>query len=259
MSPHGEETNTEKQELLDTFKAKSVGRGIWHVMHKLVAMLILGQLFNGFDVEFQVLTIHLCFMMYCEYIYCLICRHHAAEFIGSNPILPFLNTKKDISAQIYFEWLYNFHKAANHNANKNSPAMRDVINFYLGSGITTINEDELKYKDIQVGIWHFFFMLVTKCHQSGQISAVYYLLSQFMSSLPGREGSLFRDFAEKHKFTDALLKEGISNQELCMSFFDWIYALHSDMNTKLGFKVYSLDLMKDAYYNLEFCDNNCDQ
>lgn len=302
MISHEEEIYDEKQELLDTFKAGSVGRGVWFVMEKLVSMLLLGQMYEGFTDKFHLLTIHSCFMMYCENIYCLVCRHHAAEYIGTTRIIRTITSGDKRIVQNYFEWLYNFHKLANHNAKKESPPLRDVMNFYLGewsrtqsvhqvvenpiqnssvrqeakgsgqeawigtagdalSKTTTssINENVFTYDRIQVGVWHFFFMLATKCHQAGQVSAVYYLLLQFMSSLSGRPGALFREFTEKHKFTDALLKNDINIQELCISFFDWIYALHSYMNTKMGIKVYDQELMKDTYYNLEFCDRDCDQ
>jgi hypothetical protein len=235
-------------ELLETFKAKYSGRGVWYTIFTLVSCLILNKFRISFPKHFQLKTIHLFFMIYCQNIYCLICRHHAADFMLENP--------KDLSSAInYFKWLYKFHKAANINSGKTSPSYSYVERIYLGEEGDTM----LNYHDCQVGIWHFFFIVSTKCTNRGQIVAFYYIILEFMCNTFPEQSDMFKEFSEENKFTDALSMDNIDDVDLCMIFFEWLYALYSFINTRSNEKVYDIETIKNTYYNLEYCTESCDK
>lgn len=235
-------------DILETFKAKYVGRGVWYTVTKMVSCIILGKFSLTASKIFQLRTVHLFFMIYCQNIYCLICRYHAADFIYANP--------KNLESPFeYFIWLYNFHKAANNNAKKSSPSFKRIKNIYIDEE----GDSELNFHDCQNGIWHFLFIVATKCTDKGQIVALYYLIIEFMSNIFMEQRIMFGEFADKHKFTDALAAKEISEIDLCRSLFDWIYALYADINSKSGEKVYDIETIRSTYYSLEYCTDNCDK
>lgn len=237
----------DNKELLETFKAKYVGRGVWFTVTEMITCVILKKFTLLFDKQFQIKTIHLFFMLYCQNIYCLICRYHAANFIKSNP--------KDLSSPLaYFWWICKFHRAANINAGKTSPDDKIINDIYLkGNG-----SSELNYHTCQIGIWHFFFIVATKCVNRGQIIAFYYLIIEFMANSFEEQKQLFIEFASEHKFSEALSTDDMTEIDLCISFFEWIYAMYAFINERSNEKVYSLELIKYTYYNLEYCTDKCD-
>lgn len=233
--------------ILETFKAKYVGRGVWYTIAMMVTCIYLNKFTISFNKYFQIKTVHLFFMIYCQHIFCLICRHHAADFMIENP--------KDLSSPLsYFKWIYKFHKAANINAGKTSPSYLYVENIYLKEK----GDPELNYHDCQIGIWHFLFIVATKCTNRGQIIAFYYLIIEFMSNIFPEQQLMFNEFTKNHMFSEALSIEDLNDIDLCISFFEWIYALYYYINTKSNENTYDITTIKNTYYKLEYCTDKCD-
>lgn len=257
-SDHLNVTHSERQELLDTFKASSVGRGIWYIQHVMSASII-KQVNDIVTTSNKLMTVYMTFIVYCRFIYCGFCRNHAAEQIQRTSISSEIQNPNRNTPFLLFRWFYNFHKAANAHAKKKSPTEKDVVNYFMYDiKDGPIKDSDFSYKKIQCGMWHYFFLLASKCHSHEQISCIYFIMLEFMPHLQTQQRNIFISFCSKHRFTEALNDFDLPNEQLCISFFDWIYAMYAEMQTDAGIKVYDIDLVKDVYFNLESCNKDCE-
>ena len=263
------EFEKDHKEMLESFKAKSVGRGVWYVQHKLCSRVIKDEMKDHPSI-FLIQTMYTLFLMYCYAIFCLYCREHAAEFIKQNPFLDEIDNEDDLPIR-YFNWLWRFHSRANQNARMagsatlESPPEIEVYNYFVNGksdksdkSDKLIKDENYRYELIQVGFWHYFYLVSISCHNWGHIAGLFYMLNQFMVELPEKQREIFRDFSEKHKFADALYDHEIEIHDLCIALFEWIYALQTQINASIGIKIYSLKLTKEVYFNLEYCDSSCE-
>lgn len=251
-------SKTEREELLETFKSRYVGRGVWKIQHKLSSKLIKKDYNLSVDREFLLETYHTLFVTYCRVMYCLICRHHAADVMIKNPGSIIVTSPDPAKYHQYFEWLYNFHVKANQNAEKGSPDFQNVYGYYV-EGKNTLNPSDLEYDRVQNGYWHYFFLLTTKSSRRGHATAIYYLILEIFDDAEEPVHEVFREFIMKHRFTTALKDSDISETELCSVLFDWIYALYKEMNEFTGNRVFSRDTVRETYYTLEYCMEDCDK
>lgn len=252
------EQDPETNEILDTFKAKHVGRGIWHVEHTLSACFV-NQNGDISNLHNKIMTVYMCFIVYCKFIYCGICRHHAAGQIHETSITSIIESPDSNTPNILFDWFYDFHRAANIHAGKSSPSREDVREFFIEGKENSIKRSNYSYDKIHTGIWHLFFLLSTKCHSHEQIACVYYLMLEYMPHLPQPQKTYFAQFCEKHRFTEALNDLTLPNEVLCICFFDWIHAMYEDMNKRSNVKVYPLEKLKNIYFYLDVCNKDCDK
>lgn len=251
---HDEQT----QEILDSFKAKFVGFGVWYVNH-ILSSHIVKNFHTMIDPGNKMMTVYICFIVYCKFIYCGICRHHAAGQIQKTSITSKIEIPTEETANLLFDWFYDFHKAANTHAKKSSPSKEHVRNYFLNGIDSDIHHDTYTYENIQNGMWHYFFLLSTKCHSHEHISCLYYIILEFMPYLPSVQRQLFVSFCSTHRFTDALNDHTISGEELCICFFDWLHAMYYEINSKSGIKVYPKETLNDIYFYLDVCSKDCDK
>lgn len=259
------EYKSEKDELLDTFAAKHVGRGIWNMFMTLVFMLKFG-LPDGHSALECVSLIHYNFLHYCRDIYCLVCRVHAAKFISNHKITEKLyelnreiedeDEKNSLIIYEYFNWFYTFRNSANSFANKQGPEFNDVIRFFSGEE-SSINNEDFTYDKIHVGIWHCFFILITRCYNKDHVKATYFLIGNYMKFLPTLQKNLYLEFKARNNFLELISDEELTSEELCVDLFDWTYALYNFINSNSEMKVFSKDAVSDAYYNMAFCSSSC--
>lgn len=249
-----------ENEIRDLCKAKYVGCGIWYIQHILSASIV-KNLDNIVDIKTRILIVYICFIIYCKFIYCGICRHHASVQIQKTPITDKIFQVDDSSPMVLFEWFYNFHKSANINAGKLSPKKEEVVNYFILNlkDKMEISDDNYSYEKIQCGIWHYFFLLSTKCHGHEQISCIYYLILEFMPYLPKKQKDIFCNFCSNHRFSDALNEISLPVEQLCISFFDWIFAMYEEINSKSNIKVYNIESLKNVYFYLDICNKECDK
>lgn len=255
----------EMEELLETFAAKYVGRGIWNMFMTLVFNLKF-KIPAGYTAMNCITIIHYNFMHYCRDIYCLICRVHAAKYIANHKIIErlFDISKSDMDEKEknllityeYFVWFYNFRNSANSFAEKTPPELEEVIRHFNGDS-STINPSDFDYENIHYGIWHCIFLLITKCFQLDQIKAVYFIIVNYMKYLPEKQKAIFNEFRKQNDVTELFDDDSIQMEDLCISFFEWAYVLYSEMNGQSGLRVFSENVVRDAYYNISFCTKAC--
>lgn len=257
----GRGPNDLKKEILDTFKAKYVGCGIWYINHVLSANIIKSN-HSIITEQNKLLTVYMCFLVYCQSIYCGICRQHASKQIKNTSISDQIETPDDNTKYVLFEWFFDFHKAANSHSGKNNIVTKNEYYNFFVNDIETKNifeKENYTYEKIQVGMWHYFFLLTTKCYHKKQVMYIYYLILEFMPYLENKQRTIFHEFCKKHRFSAALNDNSLPIDQLCTSFFDWIYAMYSEMNSKSGIIVYPLDVLKNVYFHLDVCTDNCDK
>jgi hypothetical protein len=237
----------EKDELLETFKAKNVGRGVWYLLHSQISFIIKNEDESDISNLMLTQTLHGFFMIYCENIYCSICSKHALEYISKNKIDNEL--KNPIK---YFEWLHDFHTHANLNSGREftKRSLEHVKMHYLTEPIF----NDLTYDKIQIGVWHFIFMLTTKCKHKGYILALYTLVINTLSNIDEIK-DVFIEYLSKYNFLDVF--EDDVDDELSDLLFEYLYSVYKTINIKLNIKIYDLDLLKVVYYNLDSCDKDC--
>lgn len=247
----------EKKDLLEFFKAKYM-RGIWHMFMTMVYNI---SMYHSLDYEpiKCICIIHFCFMYYCKDIYCMICRGHAAEFISKNQIIDAVYNceNDDEMIFIYFEWFYRFRNAANSHLGKIGPPFREAINFFSGEH-SQIDKTDFEYPKIQNGIWHVLFMIATKCHQLEHVRIIYFFIKTYMNFLPLEQKNFYEQFKFENNF-ELALHSSDSVESICVAFFDWIYELYRFINLKSDIRVFSKKVLKEAYYNISFCDHECDK
>lgn len=251
---------SQKEKILETFKSKNVGRGAWNVMHTSISSFIKERkepTLKIFDIKFKIMILHIFFLIYCKHMFCEICHKHAFEFMSLNIISDQLT--KENSEMIYFEWLVKFHNKANENAGKTqNVTVKDVFDYYV-NGIENnhLKNNDFEFKYIESGIWHFFFTCTSNIRKYGQISALYFLIVNFMKNLEDSYKYLFMKFISEHNFTKALDCHDISEEELCVVFFEWLYSLYKYMNTELGITIFPLNELKEVYYTSQSCNDDC--
>lgn len=256
-----------KNEITESFKAKEVGRGIWFVITTLISSLILNKSKENDKTLFHKMNgIYISFIIYCKYIYCGHCRDHAAIYIKEHPMSDKLNNTSGIIS--LFNWIYNFHKSANEKRPNNdikTPDIVDVKNYYLdgyrefSKSLSMIKDSDFEYNLIEKGIWHYFFLLITKCTTRSHINLIYYLILEFMPNLPHKQYTLFYEFCNKHRFTEALNDDTITDDYLIVCLFDWFYSMYSFINTKSDLTVYSKENLRQVYFYLDVCREDCDK
>lgn len=239
--------NNENDEIRNTFKAKYVGRGVWYVIHSQIASII-NNVDNEIPNDMLLKTLHGFFMIYCENIYCSICREHAFEFIATNEI-----NIETVSLDEYFAWIYDFHFHANLNSNREFErrSLKTVQKHYLHDKIF----DDLNYEQIQTGVWHLFFILATKCKHNGYVLALYNLFVNIFSEMVNIN-NIFIEYLEEFNFLEVFKNE--DEDELGDLLFDYMYSVYCTINIKLNIKCYDLEFLKNIYYNLDSCDDSCD-
>ena len=253
----------EREELLNSFVAKNVGRGIWTMFMTIVFMLK-NNIPQGYSALQCISIIHYVFMHYCKDIYCLICRAHAARYISNHKIIDKLyeinNSMEDeqdrdhLVLYTYFVWLYDFRNSANSFANKANPELDDVIRFFNGEE-STIKSEDFSYEKLKDGIWHCIFVLVAKCSTIQQVRAVYFVICNYFKFLPLRQKQYYIEFKEKYDFSIVLEDYEATAENVCVAFFEWTYMLYEHVN--VGYKIYSEDIIKDVNYNSTFCTKKC--
>lgn len=256
---------SEKEELLDTFTAKYVGRGIWNMFMTLVFNLKFGlpEKTSAFSC---ISIIHHNFLMYCKDIYCLVCRGHAAKYITKHKIIDRLDEidknvedeqeKTALITYEYFNWFYNFRNSANSFANKQPPELNDVIRFFSGDE-SSIEEDDFTYDKIQTGIWHCFFILITRCYTKDHVSATFFLIANYMKFIPEKQKNLYLEFRARNDFLEIMSDPEMTSEELCVELFEWSYALYNFVNSNSDIRVFNKDVISDAYYNMAYCSHAC--
>jgi len=254
--------DSNKEQILETFKAKFVGRGVWNVLHTLTANVNNND--SIYTKKYLIILINEFFLIYCENIYCQSCRQHASEFISKYPIYNIFENNEiedDKYPILYLEWLVKFHNHANNHAGHLEVIDIDVvIDYYIiGNNNEFIKNSDFEFINIENGMWHFFFLCSSKILKFNQISSFHYLILQFMKTLPYPQKYYFNEFIVKHKFTDALTHNDINESDLCIVFFEWIYELYSYINKKSNLNVFPFKLIKETYYTIDFCDNSCDK
>lgn len=109
----------------EDFTSDKIGRGLWHSWH-----------LAGFrsKTRSDILLVFEFILFYVVNMHCEICSKHANQFIKNNDILKYLLDDSLTDTEIiniFNQWLYTFHKAANNHAGKNSPSYEDVVSFYM--------------------------------------------------------------------------------------------------------------------------------
>jgi hypothetical protein len=238
--------------ILETFKAPIVGRGVWFVNHCLSSAVIEHTDVDEISTEEFLEVSHDAFITYCEFIYCGHCREHAEEYIARHPFTSF-------NPLDYFDWLYEFHKSANEHAQKSSPSLEDVRNYFLRRGPSSIQSSNYSYEFIQAGFWHYFFLLSTKSKSRAQISYVYYILLKFIEYLPPKQRTLIANYVREFQFRKALYDNSMRTELVCISFFDWLYGAYELLNKDVGLTVFAIEPLSFVYLNLGVCDKDCDK
>lgn len=248
-----ETQSQQKEEILKSFEAKFVGRGVWNMFMTLVFDI---DNFSHHNTLSKIKIIHFAFLLYCKNIYCGICREHASEFIKNNTIIENISNMCDKRMVFeYFKWFYLFRNSANKNNGITPPSYSDVIDYFNGDFIQQIPVSDFVYEKIENGVWHCLFILVTKCHELNHVHAIYYIICCYMKRLPYKQLNLYKTFVENHDFKVAFEDKCVEN--ICIAFFDWLYALYRFINSRSDINVYDKDIIRDAYYNIGTCDKSC--
>lgn len=122
----------------DKFKAKDVGRGIWHLYHSVAYSATCKD-----DIKALLRII----VNYDEVIRCGECKAHSNfilnrdwKYLETLLMDPELTDSEVIAS--FCTWLYNYHREANNNAGKDpstQPTEQEVLEYYLN--YTVCNED----------------------------------------------------------------------------------------------------------------------
>lgn len=243
----------QKEELMEKFKAKYM-RGVWYLFMFCVANADK----NRISILRTISIIHFCFMHYCREIYCMKCRLHASEFIDRNRIIDTIyNCKTDDEMMYYyFDWFYRFKDSVNIRRGIKSAPAEEVLKQLLGLS-SEINSHDYDYEKIENGIWHIFFMLVTKCCDQEHVETVYTFIKIGFNCFPEKQRNLFLDFCKLHNFEEAIDSDELIEYK-CICFFDWIYSLYKYINTNSDIRIFSKIVVKESYYNISFCTEDCD-
>lgn len=255
-----EEYKLKRQQLLNTFVAKNVGRGIWNMFMTLVFALRYN-IPEKYTTYQCISLINYNFMRYCKEIYCLVCRNHAARYISNNKIVQRLRDIQNLEDPDkdnklifeYFNWLYNFRNSANSYANKAHPEFEDVLRFFNGEE-SGISHEDFCYAKIKDGIWHCIFLLATKSSQTDEIKATYFLIVNYFKYLPLKQKQIFDEAKLKYNFMQ-VLEDDNSDEANCIYFFEWIYIMYKLLNEE--YETYEKELLEDVYYNMTFCSTSC--
>lgn len=239
----------EREELRKTFKAKNVGRGVWYSLHSYMSLIMLDRKKKNKSLLLN--SLHVFFMMYCESIYCLVCRNHALEFISKNNITRIMSTTRDDRFIEYFRWLYLFHRAANKNAEVKSEAYENVHEHYLVSKIF----NDLSYKDIENGMWHLFLLLATKSSIKGYIIALYSFSMDILLNIEEIRDEVNKYILEK-KFLSIFTSDS-DEDKYGYEFLCFLHELQTMINNKRNIKTYDIDTVSKVYYYLDYCEDDC--
>lgn len=114
----------------DHFKAKYVGRGIWHEWHSV-----------GFAAENRehINALYTVILVYNKRIRCKHCSEHSNDYIieTGEKVLEILNNYDLTDSEViefFNHWLYDYHNKANIHAGKNPamfPSYDEVADYYL--------------------------------------------------------------------------------------------------------------------------------